>query len=93
MGHIALAAPIAHLWYLRNTPSPLGVILDVPQKELESVVYFTKYLVTAIDNDKRKEALNNLAVNSENRQKQIDVDSKAAIERYKSSNRQREKRT
>lgn len=83
MGHIALAAPIAHLWYLRNTPSPLGVILDVPQKELEAVVYFTKYLVTAVDNDKRKEALNNLAINSENRQKQIDVDSAAAIERYK----------
>lgn len=83
MGHITLAAPVAHLWYLRNTPSPLSVILDVPQKDLEAVVYFTKYLVTSVDNDKRKEALNNLMVNSENRQKQIDVDSKAATERCK----------
>jgi DNA-directed RNA polymerase subunit beta' len=42
MGHISLAAPVAHLWYLRNTPSPLSVVLDVPQKDLEAVVYFTK---------------------------------------------------
>jgi len=83
MGHITLAAPIAHLWYLRNTPSPLSVILDVPQKDLESVVYFTKYLVTSVDNDLRKEALNNLTINSEKRQAQIDVESKAAIEKYK----------
>jgi len=83
MGHIALAAPIAHLWYLRNTPSPLSVILDVPQKELESVVYFTKYLVTSIDSDQKKEALKNLEVNSEKRQSQIDVDSKAAVEKCK----------
>jgi DNA-directed RNA polymerase subunit beta' len=37
MGHIALATPIVHLWYLKNSPSPLSVILDVSQKELESV--------------------------------------------------------
>jgi DNA-directed RNA polymerase subunit beta' len=83
MGHIALAAPVAHLWYLRNTPSPLSVILDVPQKDLESVVYFTKYLVTAIDSDKKKEALVNLEVNSEKRQSQIDIDSKETIEKLK----------
>lgn len=81
MGHIALASPVAHLWYLHNTPSPLSVILDVPQKDLEAVVYFTKYLVTAIDDDKRKEALNNLAINSEKRHIQIDTESKAAIEK------------
>jgi len=83
MGHISLAAPIAHLWYLRNTPSPLSVILDVPQKDLESVVYFTKYLVTAVDNDKRKEALVNLETNSQKRQAQIDVEAKAATEKCK----------
>jgi len=80
MGHITLAAPVTHLWYLRNTPSPIGIILDVPQKDLESVVYFTKYLITSVDDEKRKEALVNLRENSAKRQEQIDVDSKRNIE-------------
>ncbi|MGI5841035.1 MAG: DNA-directed RNA polymerase subunit beta' [Patescibacteria group bacterium] len=79
MGHIALAAPVTHLWYLRNTPSPLSVILDVPQKELESVVYFTKFLVTSVDTDKRKEALSNLQENIDKRLSQIDTETKEAI--------------
>jgi DNA-directed RNA polymerase subunit beta' len=76
MGHISLAAPVTHLWYLRNTPSPLSIILDVPQKDLESVVYFTKYLIASIDNDKRKEALTNLSVNAKKRIEQINIDTK-----------------
>lgn len=81
MGHIVLAAPVTHLWYLRNTPSPISIILDVPQKELESVVYFTKYLITSINNDKRKEAVENLELNSKKRQEQIDIDTKNAIDK------------
>ena len=80
MGHITLAAPVTHLWYLRNTPSPIGVILDVPQKDLESVVYFTKYLITDVDDSKRKEALENLRQNSQKRLEQIDADTKKNIE-------------
>jgi DNA-directed RNA polymerase subunit beta' len=79
MGHIALAAPVTHLWYLRNTPSPLSIILDVPQKDLESVVYFTKYLIASVDNDKRKEALNNLGTNAKKRIEQINIDTKTLI--------------
>ena len=80
MGHISLAAPVTHLWYLRNTPSPIGVILDVPQKDLESVVYFTKYLITSIDDSKRKEALENLRQHSQKRIEQIDVETKKNTE-------------
>ena len=80
MGHISLAAPVAHLWYLRNTPSPLSVILDVPQKDLEAVVYFTKYLVTSVDPTKRKEALQNLESNASTRLKNIDDETKQNIE-------------
>ena len=80
MGHITLAAPATHLWYLRNTPSPIGVLLDVPQKDLEAVVYFTKYLVTSIDDSKRKEALENLRQQSKQRIEQIDTDVKKNIE-------------
>jgi DNA-directed RNA polymerase subunit beta' len=88
MGHIALAAPVAHLWYLRNTPSPISVLLDVPQKDLESVIYFTKYLVTSVDKDKRKTALENLRVNAEKRKSQIDIDTKKAIEQKTKENKE-----
>ncbi len=91
MGHITLAAPVTHLWYLRNTPSPIGVILDVPQKDLESVVYFTKYLVTSVDDSKRKEALENLAAYSKKRIDQIEVDTKKAIE-IKTTETEKEKK-
>jgi DNA-directed RNA polymerase subunit beta' len=76
MGHITLAAPVAHLWYLKSTPSPLSVILDVPQKDLEAVIYFTKYLVTSVDQDHRQEALNNLTSFSKKKLEQIDVETK-----------------
>lgn len=92
MGHIALAAPVTHLWYLRNTPSPLSIILDVPQKDLESVVYFTKYLITSVDNDKRKEALTNLSTNAKSRIHQIDVDTKKLIA-VKTETTEEEKKT
>ncbi|MFA6602765.1 MAG: DNA-directed RNA polymerase subunit beta' [Candidatus Shapirobacteria bacterium] len=79
MGHITLAAPVTHLWYLRNTPSPISVILDISQKELESVVYFTKYLVTTVDDARRQEAITNLNSNMEARRATIDADTKTAI--------------
>jgi len=91
MGHITLAAPVTHLWYLRNTPSPIGVILDVPQKDLESVVYFTKYLITEIDDSKRKEALENLREFSQKRLSQIDIDTKKNIE-FKTKETETEKK-
>ncbi len=45
MGHIELAAPVSHIWYFRGTPSRIGQILEVNQKRLEEVLYFTKYIV------------------------------------------------
>ncbi|WP_290172443.1 DNA-directed RNA polymerase subunit beta', partial [uncultured Dubosiella sp.] len=46
MGHIALAAPVAHIWYLRGIPSRMALLLDVTPKQLEEVVYFVSYIVT-----------------------------------------------
>ncbi len=45
MGHIELAAPVSHIWYFKGTPSRIGQMLDVSQKRLEEVLYFTKYIV------------------------------------------------
>ena len=46
MGHIELAAPVSHIWYFKGTPSRIGQMLDISQKRLEEVLYFTKYIVT-----------------------------------------------
>ncbi len=45
MGHISLAAPVAHIWFMRGTPSALSVLLDLTVKNIEKVVYFASYLI------------------------------------------------
>ena len=46
MGHIELAAPVAHIWYFKGIPSRIALILDVSPRNLEKVVYFASYIVT-----------------------------------------------
>ena len=46
MGHIELAAPVSHIWYFKGTPSRIGQVLEISQKRLEEILYFTKYIVT-----------------------------------------------
>ena len=60
MGHIQLAAPVSHIWYLRGTPSRLGLTLNVPARRLEQVIYFAAYILTNIDEDARGQALGQL---------------------------------
>lgn len=47
MGHIALVSPVCHIWYLKGIPSYLSLVLDIPVKDLERVVYFDMYMVVA----------------------------------------------
>jgi DNA-directed RNA polymerase subunit beta' len=53
MGHIELATPVAHIWFLRTMPSRLGMILGMPTGELEKVVYFGGYIITKTDEAER----------------------------------------
>ena len=46
MGHIELAAPVAHIWYFKGIPSRIALILDVSPRNLEKVIYFASYIVT-----------------------------------------------
>ena len=54
MGHIQLAAPVAHVWYTRRVPSYLGVLLDISRRNLDRVLYFAQYVITSIDEDARE---------------------------------------
>ena len=46
MGHIELAAPVAHIWYFKGIPSRIALLLDISPRELEKVIYFASYIVT-----------------------------------------------
>ena len=51
MGHIDLAVPVAHIWFMRGVPSSLGLLLDMTVKNIEKVVYFAAYIVTSADDE------------------------------------------
>jgi DNA-directed RNA polymerase subunit beta' len=60
MGHIELAAPVAHIWYTRRVPSYLGMLLDVSRRDMDRVLYFAQYVITEIDEEARQKALHRL---------------------------------
>ena len=45
MGHIELAAPVAHIWFFKGVPSRIGILLDMSLKQLEKILYFEAYVV------------------------------------------------
>ncbi|MEK7135062.1 MAG: DNA-directed RNA polymerase subunit beta' [Patescibacteria group bacterium] len=57
MGHIKLAVPVAHIWFLRSIPSKIGLMIDVPSNALERVIYCAAYIVISVDEKAREEAL------------------------------------
>jgi DNA-directed RNA polymerase subunit beta' len=60
MGHIELAAPVAHIWYVKGTPSRLGLLLDITPRNLERVLYFASYLVTNVDQEAKQAAIDEI---------------------------------
>jgi len=57
MGHIALAVPVSHIWFLRGTPSAMGLLLGLTVKNLERVAYFASYIIKSVDTAKRDQIL------------------------------------
>tara|TARA_Y100000310_G_scaffold273705_1_gene289342 strand:- start:23479 stop:27174 length:3696 start_codon:yes stop_codon:yes gene_type:complete len=54
MGHIELATPVTHIWFLRGIPSRIGTLLGLSVSELERVVYFAGYIITSVNEDERQ---------------------------------------
>ncbi len=67
IGQINLACPISHVWFFKGSSSPLASLLDIPQKNLESVIYYASYLVVTTDEEQKKEAIDNFMQTIENR--------------------------
>ncbi len=57
MGHIKLATPCSHIWFLRGAPSRIGMVLDLPMQHLEKVIYFAAYIVTKVSEEAKKSIL------------------------------------
>ncbi|HHX43465.1 MAG TPA: DNA-directed RNA polymerase subunit beta' [Chloroflexi bacterium] len=60
MGHIELATPIAHIWYTRRSPSYLGLLLNISQRNLDRVLYYAQYIITEVDEAARERAMRRL---------------------------------
>jgi DNA-directed RNA polymerase subunit beta' len=60
MGHISLATPVMHVWYFKGAPSKTSLLLDVPPRAIEQVIYFARYLVLEVDEKAKKSALKKL---------------------------------
>ncbi|TET13517.1 MAG: DNA-directed RNA polymerase subunit beta', partial [Dehalococcoidia bacterium] len=60
MAHITLSAPVSHIWFVKGTPSRMGLLLDISPRNLEQVIYFAKFIVTHVDEEKKGQAMRQL---------------------------------
>lgn len=81
MGHIALASPVTHIWFLRGVPSRIGGLLGISLPSLERVVYFNGYIITHVDEEARERVLK--AIEQEFKQKHSKAKDKKAKKKLK----------
>ncbi len=87
MGHIELAAPVSHVWYLRGVPSKIGTILDVSVQALEKVIYFTSFIITDVNQAAKEQTIEQVKLEYKAKQKMIEGEQKRDLgrveEKYK----------
>jgi len=87
MGHIELAAPVSHIWFLRGVPSRIGLILDLSAQNLEKVIYFASFVVTKVDEELKNQAMEQLKAEYKSKKKQIEANFKNRINQIKKDNK------
>ncbi len=70
-GHIDLAAPVTHIWFLRSLPSKIGLILQISIQSLEKVIYFANFIITEVHEDLKKELLESLEEEYKTKRKEL----------------------
>ncbi len=83
MGHIELASPVAHIWFFRNTPSVIALLLDLSPKLVERVIYLTTYIVTQVDQRAIRQEKDNLQKAVELEKDEIDASVRDHINRLR----------
>ncbi len=81
MGHIELASPVAHIWFLRSIPSKIGLVLDMSVQSLEKVIYFANFIITKIDEEGKQEFLKTIQEELSQKKNTIDNEFKREMER------------
>jgi len=61
-GHIELAAPVTHIWFVKLVPSRLGLLLDRSPRDLEGIIYFARYIIISVDAEAKEKKLRQLEV-------------------------------
>lgn len=90
-GHINLAVPVTHIWFLRSSPSRIGLLLDLPIKTLEQIVYFAAYIVITVDTEGRAEAEKEINTSMDTRKNQLKreyADAKKQLQESKATREQ-----
>jgi DNA-directed RNA polymerase subunit beta' len=86
MGHVELASPVSHIWFVKGTPSRLGLLLDISPRALERVLYFAQYIISEVDLEKKQRTMDGLREEMEKaalqREQEI-TDRIAALERQR----------
>ena len=85
MGHISLAAPVAHIWFFKGAPSKLSLLLDISPRNLSSIIYFSKYLVLEIDSQEKVGVLEQLDVDLIAQQDSLKETTKQQMEEVKTN--------
>jgi DNA-directed RNA polymerase subunit beta' len=80
MGHIALATPVTHIWFLRGVPSRVGLILNMSVSDIEKVVYFANFIITKVDDSLKQEVIEQLKTEYKTALKKIENDFKQATQ-------------
>ncbi len=60
MGHIDLATPVAHIWFLRGVPSRMSILMNTTVSDLEKVIYFAGYIITKVNEEEKEKIMKNL---------------------------------
>ncbi len=81
MGHITLAAPVAHIWFLKTVPSRLSLLLNISVPKLEKVLYYAAYVVTNVDSENKKRAIADLGKEFKSLKAEKAADEKALRDR------------
>src|SRR5437764_10043553 len=71
MGHIALASPVSHIWFVKGTPSRLGLLLDISPRNLERVLYFATYIVTDLNENEKQRSIERVQTEAERRVQEV----------------------
>lgn len=79
MGHIELAAPVSHIWFLRSIPSKMGLVLDLSMQSLEKIIYFASFIITKVDEDAKQEVHESIKKEFKQKKAQIENEYKQKI--------------